>query len=80
MTCHNQPVRRPVTRKIPSPEPEDWQVRLAAAIAVHKRRRRLREQARAAETAGRPYGLERRHQQKLRRGRDGDTTSKGEQK
>lgn len=44
---------------------EELAVRLAAALAVHKRRRRQREQARAQLAAARAKGKAIRHQQRL---------------
>lgn len=51
---------------------EEWQVRLAAAVAVHKRRRQLREQVRAQLAAARKAGLEQRHRRKLARAKERD--------
>lgn len=57
--------------------PDDWQVRLQAAVAVHKRRRALREQARAGLDRARQHGLAARHATKLRRSA-GDTNQRKE--
>jgi hypothetical protein len=47
--------------------PEDWQVRLQAAIAVHTRRKALRALARGEMQRAREYGLRARHAQKIHR-------------
>lgn len=46
---------------------DDWQVRLAAAVAVHSRRRELRAVARGELDRARAYGLQARHNTKSRR-------------
>lgn len=46
---------------------DEWQVRLAAAVALHKRRKALRALARGEFAAARAVGLTRRHAAKLRR-------------
>jgi hypothetical protein len=43
----------------------DWQVRLAAAVALHKRRRELREHVRAELFAARTAGKRRGHAERL---------------
>lgn len=48
---------------------DEWKVRLAAAVAIHKRRRQLREQGRAQEAAARKAGLEQRNARRLARAR-----------
>lgn len=48
---------------------EELAIRLAAALSIHARRRRLRAEARAAETAGRAQGKALGHAARLRRSR-----------